>query len=557
MKAAFSAISFLFLCTFAHAQTISLAEAKAKASMLHHGKAKVEGPATRAMSSLEEEELELALRKDVSGHTLYYIFNYPDGGFAIIGGNAVAREVLGYSENGSFDEDNIPEGLQDMLLAYQEQITAAIEQGISAGSAMRAKKLTRTDIAPLIETQWSQNSPYNWAIPRAESYTSRFVAGCNATAAGQIMYYYRYPEHGTGSHSYQRTYEDIETITFEADFGATTYDWEKIKPTYKSVETTEEEKMAAAILNYHLGVAMDMEYGTGAQGGSSSLITAAGKALTQNFGYDKSATLEHRIYYSDEQWEEIIYDELSAGHPILYTGQDINGQGGHAFVCHGYDADLDGYYFNWGWGGKYDGIFPLTGAQVLAPDPEGASSDMAGIAFSSHQTAYIGLVPDNGTPEYTPQVALSKQFTFKDGSTKLTIDRENPDTDITLEFQNLKTTNVGYMPLPKLTYGVILEDTDTGRPYSASTAWPTSFSSQLAPCAGTYRIYPAFKVSADEPWHKMLIQTQFTIPTLTIVNGFGDYNHDGRVTVADIPAMTEQEKEENINKMTDLLLQKE
>ena len=53
--------------------------------------------------------LPLVCRKDSDGVTSYYIFNVPEGGFIIIGGNEVAREVLAYSTQGAFRPDSIPE----------------------------------------------------------------------------------------------------------------------------------------------------------------------------------------------------------------------------------------------------------------------------------------------------------------------------------------------------------------------------------------------------------------------------------------------------------------
>ena len=44
--------------------------------------------------------------------------------------------------------------------------------------------------------------------------------------------------------------------------------------------------------------------------------------------------------------------------PLYYSGQSSDG--GHAFICDGYDAD-DLFYFNWGWGGSSNGFILIDG----------------------------------------------------------------------------------------------------------------------------------------------------------------------------------------------------
>ncbi len=65
----------------------------------------------------------------------YYVFNSSDNeGFVIVSGDDQTEQVLGYSMNGVFDEDNMPENLREWLQGYAEQIEL-----ISEGKAMPAK----------------------------------------------------------------------------------------------------------------------------------------------------------------------------------------------------------------------------------------------------------------------------------------------------------------------------------------------------------------------------------------------------------------------------------
>lgn len=517
-----------------------------------HGYYSGEGVTKHAAVRIENpQEVKLVHIEKADSTILYYVFGYPEGGFAIIGGNDVAREVLGYSSEGYFDLASMPEGLFELLLSYKVQIASALTMGDEPQS--RSSKSIRTDVAPMIETKWGQGEPFNSAIPTPSGIDKSFVTGCNATASAQLMYYYKYPTKGIGSHAYQVSYDGGVSATYAADFDAATYDWGQMLTDYSSGYTADQAK-AVSTLMYHLGVAMDMQYNE-RQPGSSSLTYAGGKALTQYFGYDKGATFEQRRYYDDEEWEQMIYDELKSGHPILYGGQSAF-SGGHAFVCHGYDAATDCFCINWGWNGNYDGYFPLTGVNALSPKGTGAEG---GTAYTNDQYAFIGLVPDKGTADYKPVVAFKGEVSLIDEGEEATIDRESAgDVELQIDSSVRSFINGGYMnPGRDIFIGVMLEDVDTGRQYTQKTLIPLTFDTSLAPCTGTYRVYPAYRFRESEPWRKMLVEKQYRIPTVTIRNGYGDYNQDGHVSIADLMSVLSSGDGASISKLINLLLQRE
>lgn len=60
---------------------------------------------------------------ETSGNAPYYVFNIGDDkGFVIASGDDCAHEVLGYSDEGHFDADHMPDGMKYMLDSYAEQI---------------------------------------------------------------------------------------------------------------------------------------------------------------------------------------------------------------------------------------------------------------------------------------------------------------------------------------------------------------------------------------------------------------------------------------------------
>ena len=78
-----------------------------------------------------------------------------------------------------------------------------------------------------------------------------------ADPIGQIMKYYEYPANGVGSYSY--THDDYGNQS--ANFESTTYDWQSMS---NNVGTN-----ASALLLYHIGVSVDMDYGPSGSGASS------------------------------------------------------------------------------------------------------------------------------------------------------------------------------------------------------------------------------------------------------------------------------------------------
>lgn len=353
----------------------------------------------RAMASSRKNQVQpltLVHKSEQQGHTHYYVFDYPDGGFAIIGGDAAAREVLGYCDHGSFNPDRIPDGLKFMLDYYDWQIGQAIEQnqqnGNTAPEAASPKTQTagRTTIPAMVKTQWGQDEPFNSQLPKLGPEYGSFVTGCVATATAQVMKFWNYPTQGIGCKAIDQEFllddDETRTLTFTADFGHTTYEWSKMPNTYAEY-TSQAQKQAVGTLMYHVGVAHNMQYGLY----DSRAGAICGFVLESHFGYDPNAQHLFRDDYTDGEWENLIYNELRAGRPIIYSGN--SGWSGHTFVCDGYDASLDFFHFNWGWYGDSDGYYPLTGVGALQPNSSGIGGAGIGKDYTQMQDAWIGIKP--------------------------------------------------------------------------------------------------------------------------------------------------------------------
>lgn len=527
---------FVSVCSAISAQTVDVDVAMQKAMQLRQSK-------KRNVLSLLYAKPQLAYTSQDSDNVYYYVFNYPNGGFAIIGGSEQASELLGYCERGEFDIDKIPEAMKDMLSAYNDQIKAAIEaernspslisipnslDGHNAETDMPSMAKSIGSVSPMLTTEWGQDEPFYNFIPSLGSDYKHNVVGCGATAAAQVMKYYEYPVRGTGSNSYSINYstdDGVVPISYEADF-TKAFDWSNMLDVYYGVSAKAAQKSAVADLMYRVGVAMNMYYnGTN----SSSSTTSAGTALTKYFGYSKAAKVEYRKYYADAEWESIIRSELSEGHPIIYSGQSSNG--GHAFVVHGYDATNDTYAINWGWEGYCDGYFPLTGSGALKPLGSGTGGAGASASYISQQAAYIGLCPDPSAGDAASmQLAVNDELVFPSSVYTKTVDR-NSTGDATFSLGAPEVINIG-INSAAIDFGIMFEDESMDyRVYKkvfSTTVAPLyivskaiSFYSSLIPYNGTYNIYAVVRPqgSGDDAWVKAYTLPDNKVPQLIIKNG--------------------------------------
>lgn len=298
----------------------------------------------------------------------YYVFNNDAGGFVIIAGDDAVTPVLGYTSTGSFDAENLPDGLKDLLKSYERQIAALGDNYVANQTATRAaftgEKLLKT-------AEWNQMAPFNKYTP------SNYVTGCVATAGAIVMKHHGYPAKGTGSHSY--TWNG-KTLT--ANFGHD-YDWASMPVKYDGTNDADFDGVARLMAD--LGVAVEMNY---AKDGSGSYIGDLVTALQKYYGYSK---LSHLMAIEDvgaEAWNGRLREEIDANRPVLYAASDP-ARGGHAFVIDGYKDES--FSVNWGWGGYCDGFYQIG---ALNPESEGMPT---GDKYNVGQSAVFGMEPSGGT----------------------------------------------------------------------------------------------------------------------------------------------------------------
>ncbi len=422
----------------------------------------------------------------------YYAFNRGEGnGYVLVAADdRFSNEVLGYADKGTFDVDNMPANMKWWLSQYDSALQAAqqgtlkpqrlelpqIPEKVTLSKAAKSSaQAGRTTIAPMLSSSWGQGEPYNLMCPTYEG--ERCVTGCVATAMSQIMYYHQYPTKGRGAKRYVWKVNDVTQKTLSISFSAHTYNYAAMTDTYGAGSSTE-SRNAVAQLMYDAGVSVEMGY-TPQESGAYDRDAAIG--LVENFQYDKSSVLLQRNYYEDEEWVEILYTSLANDGPVYYSGQSQ--QGGHAFVCDGYD---DGYFhINWGWDGNSNAYFLL--------DPLGG--------YSYSQSALINLTPAKEGSDYTPLMYCTDDF----------VSEESGYTNYALFLGGFYNFGISTR---EMTLGIKVVNKVGAVSWIASDATQDIESytgyggfyfdlSNFPSAAGEYLVYPAYRDEVTGIWYEM------------------------------------------------------
>lgn len=399
------------------------------------------------------------------GEPCVYVFNMGNEGFVMVAASDNVRPILAYSENGPFDASNPYNGAMYMLETYKNSISYAIEQNISATPEIagqweslrncgRLSSKRSGTVGPLVWTKWNQNSPYNLYAPAASGGPGgRCYAGCVATAMSQVMRYWAHPIQGTGSHSYYCPGYGQQS----ANFGATTYQWDLMPRSLSGA--SQEQIEAVATLMYHCGVAVNMGF---APDGSGAFSDDVPSAMADYFDYNHCVK-KSRSSYTLENWNNMLKEEFDLGRPVYYSGQ--SSEGGHAFVCDGYNED-DFMHFNFGWSGSDDDWYAVDA-----------------IDYHSSAAAIFNYVPTavyQNTVQAPTNVTATKT---SDLAQEATITWTNPTKTI----NNQNISSIDQMVVAR--EGVVIYTVDNPTPGAQM-----SFVDSEVPCYSTfeYKVYAVY-----------------------------------------------------------------
>ncbi len=267
-----------------------------------------------------------------------YVINLANNqGFVIVSGESGTQDdILGYCDHGSFNYDDAPIQLKELLDNYTDEIDQLRSNPSLASKVPRkAKDIGTVVVAPLLTTTWNQWGPYNNLCPAG------CPSGCVPTAFAQIMNYYKWPKESQGQ------LKDHMTALFTGeDFSGHVYDWDNMLDNYASGYNADQAQ-AVAYLMRDIGKSMGTYYQP--EGSSSNFGTYE---IAYNFSYEQG---DIHTSQDADQLISIIKKDLDELHPVPYSGgsgDKIN----HALVCDGYTSN-NYLHFNYGWGGAYDGFY--------------------------------------------------------------------------------------------------------------------------------------------------------------------------------------------------------
>ncbi len=437
----------------------------------------------------------------------YYIFNNGENkGFVIVSGDDRCYPILGYSDTGSFCEDNVPDNLAALLQQFSDQI-ALLDEPIATNlqeeqeggvGVSHVSQAVKSAISPMLRSEWGQRAPFNNSCPIADTLTSeRCPTGCVSTAMAQILYYYKDRNVKTLQNNID-AYTTSNGLAVSGSSKGQKLDWDNMLDVYVGTETAAQKK-AVADLMFYCGSSLKQAYRLKGSGGSTTYIC---ESLNKIFGYYPGCRIVNRTSYTCQDWDNLIYNELANHRPVLYGGHTKSN--GHMFVVDGYDGD-DFYHINWGWSGSLDGYFHLSA--LRHDDQESLTIHRDG--WTVGQTAVIGIQPLNGlqledtTPVLTSRITSYNSYTYSLSTRFYNFTNE----DGVFSYGYAVKDNAGNLQI----VGTPINNKQVSK-YSFDTDPYLSYDYKLKSAdltainlrSGSYKLVPVCKSSVDNTWQECI-----------------------------------------------------
>ncbi len=316
-------------------------------------------------------------------------------GYLQAGGKSLAAQQLQAS---SLDYEMILENEQ----LWEKSLTRSFSsEGSPPPLRLTAESAGDWYVFPMLTSLWDQGWPtesgttYNMDCPILDG--KHTYAGCAAISQAQLMYYWKYPASGTGSHSYA-----WQGQLLSANFSHPYY-WSQMRDDYSTGTESDEEREAVARLISDVGISIETNYGLEGSG-----------VRVRNHAHDETSSLKaffnyspvmrdvFRLQYTNwANWFEVIKAQMDKKMPVLLAF--LIGGDGHSVVVDGYRTDAGNLiHINMGWGGVADAYYSMSnildtpqfqqGALIDIHPPEGSGQTITVVSPNGGEVWLAGSV---------------------------------------------------------------------------------------------------------------------------------------------------------------------
>ncbi|MBR1833960.1 MAG: C10 family peptidase [Bacteroidales bacterium] len=348
--------------------------------------------------------IQITEKRDNTGNILLYEVSTDSLSILLSGSRACYPILAKTSIAGSpllDNYDNLPANMRWIIDAYTYQVAQCFRiDTISLwyndvwdshieGSALNSRNSTeaKLDFTP----HWNQygcnngidSIGYEYSMPLCND-NHHSKVGCGAVAMGQIMYYWKHPV----SPSWKEG-----------------FDWcNMVDRLYDTSSTFLQNREAISHLLKECAEPITTDYGCDQ---TYSVFSSIPNAL-QSFGYNVDFTIHDKQDYTNEEWIDIVKQQIDNGYPFIYSG------GGHVFVCFGYAYDDNDYFYyllNFGYG---DGGNAWCRLDDISYEPHASNNESPSrtFHFNANQRIIVDIHPNNRIDLCNRVVDLADYYTY-------------------------------------------------------------------------------------------------------------------------------------------------
>ncbi len=322
--------------------------AKQKAETIAKNWYKHWNPDPKATSEISEYIYEEQFKQPFA-----HIFNFSSGGWVVVSATDRLRPIMCY--NFINRAQYMGANAYNSLISLETSVDVLDEWNDLYQNDF--SRYSSDQVLPLLTTHWHQWWPYNAYYPLNPVYykeeNGHYRLGCTVTAGAQMMKYWNYPESGNGVISCEN--DPVTGLNYH-DLSNDHFRWYNM-PDFLNTDTslTEDVYGPSALVNYSFWMTL--------QNLNGELYCNWISSWARYFDYSPTAEVVQEWNVSAVKWRSLYNTELENGRPVMMSGSgDTYGQGGHAFICDGYQAN-DYYHVNLGWAhinGYLDGFYPFN-----------------------------------------------------------------------------------------------------------------------------------------------------------------------------------------------------